>query len=197
MVARALASRHNTGGTVLDVGCGAGRLRPYIADRFDSYAGADVVRYDAFPADAAFHPIDLDAGRVPLPDGNVDVVVAVETVEHLENPRAFFRELTRIAKPGGTFVVTTPNQLSLLAKLGLVFKNNYPAFAGSNYPAHLTALLEIDLRRMAAECGWSHVGIEYTHSGRIPGTPRHWPGGLSRIFPRSLSDNVLIAGRPQ
>jgi len=119
----------------------------------------------------------------------------VETIEHLENPRAFVRELTRLARPGGWVVVTTPNQLSLLSKLTLGLKNEFNAFQSGSYPAHLTALLEADLRRIAAECGWSNAMVVYTCSGRIPGTARHWPRWLSCLFPCVLSDNLLIIGR--
>jgi SAM-dependent methyltransferase len=194
MVGEVLRTRRCRGGLVLDVGCGRGRLRSQLGDLFDRYAGADVVRYDDFPVDAEFYKIDLDSGRIPLDDGSVDAVVAVETIEHLENPRAFARELTRLCKPGGAIVVTTPNQLSFLSKLSLVLKNRFPAFSDANYPAHLTALLEVDLRRIAAECGWRDVAVRYTNSGRIPGTARHWPRFLSRLFPRLFSDNVCVTG---
>ena len=72
-----------------------------------------------------------------LPDGCADAVVAVETIEHVENPRAFVRELTRLARPGGLVVVTTPNQLSLLSLLTLVTKGQFNAFeeAPGLYPA--------------------------------------------------------------
>ena len=133
---------------MLDVGCGTGNLWGYVRGRFDRYIGVDVVRYEGFPAGAEFCPSDLDAGRLPLPEQVADVVAAVETIEHLENPRAFVRELVRLARPGGWVVVTTPNQLSLLSKLTLAVKNQFNAFQESSYPAHLTALLEIDLRRM-------------------------------------------------
>lgn len=194
-VATCLAGRHPGGGILLDVGCGTGALRPYLGERFGRYEGADAVRYEELPTEAAFHRIDLDSGRVPLPDGYADVVTAVETIEHLENPRAFARELTRLAKPGGWVVVTTPNQLSLLSKFTLLLRNEFNAFRAGSYPAHLTALLEIDLRRIACECGWADTAIGYSCSGRIPGTGRHWPRGLSRLLPRSLSDNVLVVGR--
>jgi SAM-dependent methyltransferase len=195
MVARNLAARHPGGGVLLDVGCGVGNLWAFLAGRFDRYVGADVVRYEGFPAGADFCPVDLDAGRVLLPDGTADVVAAVETVEHLENPRAFVRELVRLARPGGWVVVTTPNQLSLLSKMTLVFKNQFNAFQDGSYPAHLTALLECDLRRIAAECGLTDVAVAYSQQGRIPGTPWHHPRLLSRWFPRALSDNVLVIGR--
>jgi len=153
------------------------------------------MRHEGLPVDVEFHSVNLDTGQVPLPDEFADVVAAIETIEHLENPRSFARELTRLLKPGGWVVMTTPNQLSLLGKLGLLLRNEFPAFRGLNYPAHLTALLEIDLRRIAGECGWSDVSITFSGKGRFPGTARHWPRRLSRWFPRLLSDNVLVVGR--
>ena len=195
MVASALAGRHSGGGTLLDVGCGRGQLWPFVSDRFDRYTGADVVEYDGFPADGEFVRVDLDSGRVRLPDGFADVVAAVETIEHLENPRAFARELSRLAKPGGWIVITTPNQLSMLSKLTLSVRNEFNAFRAGSYPAHLTALLEIDLRRIAAECDWADVALTYTHRGRIPGLRWHWPRAISKLLPRAFSDNVALLGR--
>ena len=143
-----------------------------------------MVRFDGLPSDVEFHPIDLDAGRVGLPDGSGDVVSGVETIEHLENPRAFVRELVRLTKPGGRVVVTTPNQLSWLSKATLLLKNNFNAFQAGSYPAHITALLEIDLRRIAAECRLADVAVVYTRRGRIAGTPWHFPRWLTWLKPR-------------
>ena len=194
-VANVLATQRAGGGTLVDFGCGTGNLWRYLEARFTRYIGVDVVHYDGFPASGELHEIDLDTGRTDLPEEIADVVVAVETIEHLENPRAFMRELTRVCRQGGWIVITTPNQLSLLSKLTLVFKNQFNAFQDVSYPAHLTALLEADLRRISAECGLLNVSIAYTESGRIPGTAAHYPAWLSRTFQRSLSDNVILAAR--
>jgi SAM-dependent methyltransferase len=197
MVARTLEGRHRGGGLLLDVGCGSGKLWTSLRRCFDRYVGADVVCYEGFPADGTYCPVDLDAQAVVLPDNTADVVAAVETIEHLENPRAFMRELVRLARPGGWVVVTTPNQLSLLSKMTLLLKNQFNAFQEGSYPAHLTALLEIDLRRIALECGLTAVATIYSEQGRIPATSWHYPRLLSRWSPRALSDNVLITGRKQ
>lgn len=195
MVANAVAARHPGGGTLLDVGCGSGRLWPWVRDRFDRYVGVDAVRYDGFPPEGEFHAADLDRGEVPLPDASADVVAAVETVEHLENPRAFVRTLARLVRPGGWVIVTTPNQLSAASRLVLLTRGHHHAFGDTSYPAHITALLEVDLRRIAAECGLVDVTVEYSGSGRVPLTGRHFPRWLASAWPRGLSDNVLLAGR--
>jgi SAM-dependent methyltransferase len=194
-VADAVSERHSGGGILIDVGCGAGNLWSFLGSRFDRYVGVDVVRYDGLPEEVEFHRIDLDTGQAPLPDAAGDVVVAVETIEHLENPRAFVRELTRLTRPGGLVVVTTPNQLSLLSKMTLLLKNEFNAFRAGNYPAHLTALLEIDLRRIGAECAWGDIAVTYSVKGRAPGTSRSWPRFLSHLFPRAFSDNIVLIGR--
>jgi 2-polyprenyl-3-methyl-5-hydroxy-6-metoxy-1,4-benzoquinol methylase len=195
MVALALEGRHNGGGLIVDVGCGAGQLRPFLDKCFDQYIGVDAVSYDDFPSESEFKLADLDTGQVPLPNATADVVVSVETIEHLENPRAFVRELVRLVKPGGWVVVTTPNQLSVLSLLTLVIKHRFSAFQDVHYPAHLSALLEVDLRRIASECGLTDVCITYSLQGRLVLTPWHYPKSLSKLFPSILSDNLLLIGR--
>jgi 2-polyprenyl-3-methyl-5-hydroxy-6-metoxy-1,4-benzoquinol methylase len=195
MVAALVADRHEAGGVLVDVGCGAGALWAHLASRFDRCVGVDAVRYDGLPKAVEFVAHDLDAPRIPLPDGTGSVVTAVETIEHLENPWAFVRELARLVAPGGWVVITTPNQLSLLSKLTLVTKHAFNAFQASSYPAHRTALLELDLRRLVAEAGLEHAEVRYSGAGRWPLSGWHYPRALGRWWPRACSDNVAIAAR--
>ena len=62
-------------------------------------------------------------------------------------------------------------------------------------PAHRTALLEIDLRRVVGECGLESVDVLYSQNGRVPLTPWHYPLAVAGWFPRALSDNLLIIGK--
>lgn len=195
MVAEVLQENQQGGGVLVDVGCGTGQLWSYVGEQFSRYIGIDAVRYDEFAESAEFYLVDLDTGRAALPDESADVAVAVETIEHLENPRRFMRELVRLVKPGGLVIVTTPNQLSLLSLLTLTFKKRFASFQDVHYPAHLTALLEVDLERIAAECGLREVLIKYSRRGRIVFTSWHYPLFLARAFPRSLSDNLMLVGR--
>jgi SAM-dependent methyltransferase len=50
-----------------------------------------------------------DMTRTNLPANSFDVVVAVEVLEHVEEDNLFVRNVARTLKPGGWFVMTTPN----------------------------------------------------------------------------------------
>jgi len=197
-VASLLSRAGAGGGLLLDVGCGGGALASAVRGLFQRYVGCDLVAYDGFPRDGAtFVKADLDHPPYPLEAGAADAVVSVETIEHLENPRAFIRELARLSAPGGLLLVTTPNQLSVLSKLTFLTRNQFNAFqeAPGLYPAHLTALLEVDLHRIAREAGLVDVQVHYSGFGRIPFTARAWPRPLGG---RAFSDNVaLLARRPR
>jgi 2-polyprenyl-3-methyl-5-hydroxy-6-metoxy-1,4-benzoquinol methylase len=192
MVVHALTKYGVSGEVLADVGCGTGNLKPFVSDRFSRYIGIDVVRHNGFPADAEFHRVNLDTGKSSLADCSVDAVVSIETIEHLENPRQFMRELVRIVKPGGWIIITTPNQLSFLSLLTLIVKHEFAAFQNMDYPAHITALLEIDLKRIAVECGLRDIHFAYSYQGRVILTPWSYPKFLSHLFPRTFSDNLLL-----
>lgn len=194
LVADLLAAR-GAGGVLADVGCGTGDLWRATRGRFQRGVGVDAIRYDGLPDDLPFVAADLDGGRLPLDDAAVDVAAAIEVIEHLENPRGFMRELARITRPGGWVVVTTPNQLSALSLLTLILKGSFSAFQDRDYPAHRTALLEIDLRRIAAESRLDAVEIAYSRWGRLPLTGWHYPEAIARLWPRRLSDNVALIAR--
>jgi 2-polyprenyl-3-methyl-5-hydroxy-6-metoxy-1,4-benzoquinol methylase len=189
-----LLARRGASGTLVDAGCGGGDLWRAAGGRFLRCIGVDAVRYDGLPEDVEFRAADLD-GTLPVDDATADVTCAVEVIEHLENPRAFVRELVRITKPDGWIVVTTPNQLSALSLLTLIVKGRFSAFQEGNYPAHRTALLEIDVRRIAGECGLDDVEIAFTQWGRLPLSARHYPGAIAALSPRRFSDNLAMIGR--
>jgi SAM-dependent methyltransferase len=182
---------------IVDVGCGAGKLWHVLNGRFSHYLGVDAVRYDDFPAEASIKLADLDREPLPLPAEIADVIVSAETIEHLENPRRFIRELKRVCKAKGLIIVTTPNQLSLLSKMTLIFKNEFNAFQERPglYPAHRTALLEIDLIRIAKECSLSDITIQYSYRGRLPWVPWSYPLSVARFLPRAFSDNILLIAK--
>lgn len=50
-----------------------------------------------------------DMTRSVLPSQSFDAIIAVEVLEHVEEDDAFVRNVARVLKPGGRFLMTTPN----------------------------------------------------------------------------------------
>lgn len=97
------------GAEVADVGCGTGRLEPYLASRGLSPRGVDlspgmidVARRDhpAFPFEVA------DLRGLPFPEASLAGVVCWYSLIFLAPPdrKPAFAELARVAKPGGYLV---------------------------------------------------------------------------------------------
>lgn len=50
-----------------------------------------------------------DVTKLPFRSGVFDLATANMVVEHLQNPAIVFREVNRVLKPGGVFLIHTPN----------------------------------------------------------------------------------------
>jgi 2-polyprenyl-3-methyl-5-hydroxy-6-metoxy-1,4-benzoquinol methylase len=134
---------------------------------------------------------------LPCPDASFDAIISTEVIEHLENPRAVFREFSRLLRPGGRLLLTTPNQESIRSLASLISRGHHVAFLDESYPAHLTALVRRDLERLCMETGFEPPAFWYTDSGAVPKwTSLTWQrvsGGLLRG--RWFSDNLLAVTR--
>jgi 2-polyprenyl-3-methyl-5-hydroxy-6-metoxy-1,4-benzoquinol methylase len=114
VVARLIEADCPRGGTVLDFGCGTGVLFEASATRADRIYGVDLVLDAArlWVLKRGLHQVTLvpaaDVGTIP--DASVDLIVAAEVLEHIDDPTetlAFFR---RVLKPGGALLVSLPTE---------------------------------------------------------------------------------------
>jgi 2-polyprenyl-3-methyl-5-hydroxy-6-metoxy-1,4-benzoquinol methylase len=192
-------------GPLLDLGCGTGEFLAFLRGQGrEELTGCDAHEYPESRREGIrFVKGDLNSA-VPLPDAAFAVVTAIEVAEHLENPRHLAREMHRLLRPGGLAVVTTPNLESCTSLLSLALRGYPSAFADACYPAHITPILEIDLRRMLAEAGFTGLESGFTGEGRVPGLPWHWQdlgriGGwrplAGALGGRRFSDNLRVSGR--
>ncbi len=185
-------------GSLLDFGAGRGELLTEISQTrtFDALSGIDLfARPAALPDWIEWCEQDLnddvDLGR------HFDVVVCSETIEHLENPRHVFRCLHRLVRPGGTLILTMPNQESIRSYAGLILAGHFTQFLGDCYPAHITALVRLDLVRLSHEVGFSTPAFDYTNVGAIPKlTALSWQrASFGLLRGRLFSDNLAMRAR--
>jgi 2-polyprenyl-3-methyl-5-hydroxy-6-metoxy-1,4-benzoquinol methylase len=199
LIERVIAER-GLKGRVLDYGAGVGVLtrRLLALQRFESVSATDIM---GIPADLGgkVEWIEQDL-NIPLPDhgGAFDVVVAAEVIEHLENPRFMIREIFRLLRPGGTAIVTTPNNESWRSLIALLVRGHFMAFGETGYPAHITALLRKDLSRIFQEASFAPPEFRFTNSGGVPSNFTTWQQiSFGMLKGLRYSDNVLaIAKKP-
>ena len=193
-----LLEPHKDREAFLDFGAGRGDLVSELLRRgwFGRITASDIMaRPEGLPPEIDWLEKDLNH---PLGNaGAYDVVLSTEVIEHLENPRAMVREVFAMLKPGGVLVLTTPNQESYRSLLALVFGGHYTAFRGDSYPAHITALLRLDLKRIANEAGFEGVEFFASGSGRVPKLTRLTWQQISLNWLRGVrfSDNIGMAAR--
>ena len=107
------AAPYCAGKRVLDAGCGVGYGSALLAETAGEVVGVDLseeaiayarTRY-AMP-NVEFRVEDLLAPR--LGDASFDVVCSLETLEHLTDRNVFLRQIARVLRDDGLFVVSTP-----------------------------------------------------------------------------------------
>jgi nucleoside-diphosphate-sugar epimerase/SAM-dependent methyltransferase len=113
---------HLEGLSVLDLGCGVGRLLPGLAARSGRVTGLDVAPGMVSRAQkrvAGMSNVDLLVGGVadvPLPASSVDVVVCLGVFEHIpaRHRHRALAEITRVLRPGGRLLLELNNAESVL-----------------------------------------------------------------------------------
>jgi SAM-dependent methyltransferase len=107
-----LATRLAPGRRVLDAACGEG----YGAALLQSAGAASVVGIDV-DAETVAHArerygLDVrcgDVSELPFSDGEFDLVVSFETIEHVADPQRALSEFARVLAADGLVLISTPN----------------------------------------------------------------------------------------
>lgn len=159
----------------LELGCGDGFMLQALASEGAKALGTtlferktDYIRSRDYPQNLRIEQgVDLNK-PLPFGDGAFDVVYSMEVIEHIEGHRNFISEAARVLRPGGWFVITTPNLHRLISRVHF-------AFSGVHLVKERRPSFKVPLERM----GEFHV--------RCPDFPLlHWLMWQSGLRIRSL-----------
>lgn len=94
---------------ILDVGCGTGTMLTYLA-RYGKVVGIDAdAAAISFCRDRGLQNVlQYDGLRFPFEDSRFDLVTMFDVLEHIEDDNFALREILRVLKPSGTFMLTVP-----------------------------------------------------------------------------------------
>lgn len=185
-------------GVLLDFGAGQGNFLLNLGQHnFQQLIAADIM-YS--PSNAAkinqWITTDLNQ-KLPLTDHSCDVIISLEVIEHLENPRATAREWKRLLKKNGTIIFSTPNNESIRSLLSIILRGHFISFLDKDYPAHITALTRLDMTRILNETGFSQIQFSYSNQGLIPslGGITWQQLSLGLLKGRLFSDNIFVTAK--
>ncbi len=124
-------------GRLLDIGCGAGVFLSMAKKRGWTVSGVELSPRLASQCRQTLN-VPVENGRfedVELPRNSFDVITLWDVIEHVLDPVSCMQRARELLKPGGILVFCTPDEDSLLARIGLVLykatcsRYSYPAFA--------------------------------------------------------------------
>jgi SAM-dependent methyltransferase len=100
---------------VLDIASGEGYGSAYLAQVARSVVGFEINADAVAHASESYKYSNLrfsvgDARKIDLLSSSVDVAVSFETLEHFYDQEEFLSEIARVLRPGGLFIISTPEQ---------------------------------------------------------------------------------------
>jgi SAM-dependent methyltransferase len=95
-------------GRILDIGCGTGGMLPQYA-AFGAALGLDPSEEARDACTRRGVPFVRGSGaQLPFKDGSIDVITALDVIEHVPDDTGLLREMRRVLRPGGVLLLTVP-----------------------------------------------------------------------------------------
>lgn len=148
---------------VLDVGGGSGwllSLTREVSPRVAETHEVDLDEGARGAAEAAGHTFHCTRIETFTSEKTFDLVLMLNLIEHVSDPRAVLEAMRRMLSPGGLILLKTPNTDTLDRRL---FRRRY--WGGLHAPRHWVLFTMPGLTRLAAECGLAVVEAKYTQGG--------------------------------
>ena len=107
-------------GSVLDFGCGSGVMLPFLSEQADKVIAVDIdleplhriEKHVAFDEKIVF--LDSHADISP---NSLDLIIALDVLEHVDDLDTVFAALALLLKPGGEIIVSGPTE-NIFYKVG-------------------------------------------------------------------------------
>ncbi len=172
---------HNEKCCLLDIACGEGALSQRIKDTFPGYEidvndlNLNSVKFNDYKNKYGLHLNESFNFRKKY-----DVVIAIEAIEHLENPWSFMRGLKAILKEGGLLIVSTPNINSIRDRIFFLFEGYHIYFGKrgiENSGGHINMIPRWELEHIC-----SQIGLKINNVDCVGELPSGWRTKLLKII---------------
>ncbi|MCL5046443.1 MAG: class I SAM-dependent methyltransferase [Actinobacteria bacterium] len=108
---------------ILDIGCGPGAVSGPLVELGHEVYGLDIS--DASVREAHEKGIkaqlcDVEEEELPFSEGEFDLVMALDVLEHVFNPTVVLEKMKRVVKKDGALLVCFPNHFDLINRLRIL-----------------------------------------------------------------------------
>ncbi|MBA4781344.1 MAG: hypothetical protein A2792_16820 [Sphingomonadales bacterium RIFCSPHIGHO2_01_FULL_65_20] len=178
--------RFANGGQLLDIGCSTGLFLDEARRRGFDVAGVEFSAASAQFARDRFHlsVTDGDIHAVDDAEGMLDIVTMFDVIEHVRDPARDIVAAHRLLRPGGLFILSTPNIDGLFPRASEPLARPLGYWPHIEPPWHLyqfsVRTLSAMLEARGFECiGARHTAIDLAYSFGTPATLMRSPKRLA------------------
>jgi len=150
----------NRGGVLVDVGGGIGDLGHAVRSLFDETIVVDISQKNLDAARAKGNSVllsDVDRSGLDIASDSIEVVTALDFIEHIVDPENFARECFRVLRSGGQTFINTPNIQFWRHLKSLVADGVFPHTSGDRevfHGGHLAFYTFKDMNKIFGEVGF-------------------------------------------
>lgn len=182
--------------TLLDIGAGVRDIKKFLPKNIN-YMSLDYISNIK-------HDITLDLnvgsdgnGRIPVTSNSFDIVLCLETLEHLNSPQKTMNEILRISKDDALIFLSMPNEYNFWLRLQYLFgvkDHMKEPFQVVNRSLHIHLPRVKDIKRFFS----NYVDVQTTYYGwnsyRAPKVFNKILTKLSQIWPSMFARMVVVKG---
>ena len=182
---------------ILDIPSASGRFAEQLAREGALCVAADRV---PIPTHKPSIVADMDC-PLPFSDAAFDLITCIEGIEHTQSPFLLTREFSRLLRPGGRLIVTTPNIHNLRSRIKFLLRGTLYWFDPREVLGigHISVIPYFILKHILALSGFEMVALQ-TNRAIWPSLPAWVARGMSSLFSkategdRELNSPLLLNG---
>jgi methionine biosynthesis protein MetW len=193
------------GQKVLDLGCGDGRLGQKLLEYGARVWGLDADEVALGAAKEQGIIVELGDLEKPLPyvDAEFDLVLCLDTLEHIYDEAALVAEIARVMAPTGKTIISIPNHFDIRNRLAFLFGGSIVHWAHKRYPeitvwgySHVRFPRLKDLQELLELNGLYIEAVQYNFNsgGIVPRriTPAFFRRWLVATWPNLFSGKFVV-----